>query len=187
MLIAPIEFRSFRSLNLLDLIGLNGVYVIWDSMAQDRPSYIGAGNLLKCLGEDLKNDSTPFTYPIEGFIAVGGGAEQESSLIVTKAIKHLLLDVASDINRAPKVSSHPELEALLRVLSENETLQVPIRGYDPFTAPRGACPMNPVRDITAWALDGEDYGMEHSRILPARVYRLPQKKRAQKSRLVSSR
>ena len=46
-----VNFESLREVHLGNLFGACGVYVLWDSQAQARPTYIGEGNILKRLSD----------------------------------------------------------------------------------------------------------------------------------------
>ncbi len=93
--------------------------VFWDARQENRPSYIGGGNLLKCFGDHFKNEYGPFQAPVDGYVGVVGPEKHDSVKVITKAIKHLLLDVALDINRSPRVRrAHSASEPLLGLLRE---------------------------------------------------------------------
>ena len=49
MITLTAEFVRFADLHLRSLFGMVGVYVLWDSRAIARPTYIGEGNVLKRL------------------------------------------------------------------------------------------------------------------------------------------
>lgn len=51
------EFQRFREVNLVELIGVTGVYVIWDARSKARPTYIGEGNILKRFTDHVKRDN----------------------------------------------------------------------------------------------------------------------------------
>jgi len=59
------EFQRFRDINLVELIGASGVYVIWDARSKARPTYIGEGNILKRLVEHAER----FALPLDGYVA----------------------------------------------------------------------------------------------------------------------
>jgi hypothetical protein len=40
------DFQRFPDVNLIEMIGATGGYVIWDARAKARPTYIGEGNIL---------------------------------------------------------------------------------------------------------------------------------------------
>jgi hypothetical protein len=50
------EFQRFREVDLAELIGAVGVYVIWDAHAIARPTYIGEGNILKRFTDHVRRD-----------------------------------------------------------------------------------------------------------------------------------
>ncbi|MGI8400534.1 MAG: hypothetical protein ACR2NS_02865 [Gemmatimonadaceae bacterium] len=188
MLDTPINFRPLRESALLDLIGMHGIYVVWDARKENRPTYIGGGNLLKCIGDHFRNEYGPFQAPVDGYVAVVGPEKHESVKIFTKAIKHLLLDVALDINRSPRVrGAHSAPDPLLGLLREHGSFRVSLNGYDPLTAPSDTPAIAGARTIIAWTLDREDYLMEHSKTIPASLYRLPQQDGTHNSRLLPTR
>lgn len=176
MLETSIHFYRLSELHLRDLIGMHGEYVIWDARGENRPSYIGGGPLLKSLGDHFKNPYGPFQLSVDGYVGVVGPEKHESAKTHTKAIYRLLLDVALDIDRSPRVrGAHSFAEPLLGLLREHGSFRVLIEGHDPLSAPSAALPITGARTIVAWTLNKEDYSMEHSKTIPAAFYRLPQR------------
>ena len=177
MHLMTVNFRPISELMLESLIGMTGVYVIWES-TENRPTYIGEGNLLKCFGNHFSADSDLLGLPVEGYVALIGSSQDARSSRQGKALKRLLLEVASDIDRAPKVRAKSEREDVLELVRAEGDLRISMCGYDPLTAPGEALPLVPTREITAWMFKGaDDYWMEHSRTIPAALYRLPKKRR----------
>ena len=41
------DFQPFSRLNIGDLFGHQGVYVLWDAHAKAKPTYIGEGHLFQ--------------------------------------------------------------------------------------------------------------------------------------------
>ena len=62
------EFQRFRDVNLIDLIGAMGVYVIWDARAKARPTYIGESNILKRFTDHVRRDGRRFAQPWNGYV-----------------------------------------------------------------------------------------------------------------------
>lgn len=67
------EFQRFRDVNLVELIGATGVYVIWDARAKARPTYIGEGNILKRITDHVKRHNRRFAHHWNGYVAIIAG------------------------------------------------------------------------------------------------------------------
>lgn len=68
------DFQRFRDVNLIDMIGATGVYVIWDARAKARPTYIGEGNILKRFTDHVRRDGRRFAHPWNGYSQSSPGA-----------------------------------------------------------------------------------------------------------------
>jgi hypothetical protein len=71
------EFQRFRDINLVELIGAAGVYVIWDAHSKARPTYIGEGNILKRFTDHVKRDNRRFAHPWNGYVAIIAGSTRD--------------------------------------------------------------------------------------------------------------
>src|ERR1700674_2997394 len=71
------EFQRFRDVNLVELIGATGVYVIWDARAKARPTYIGEGNILKRFTDHVKRHNRRFAHPWNGYVAIIAGSTRD--------------------------------------------------------------------------------------------------------------
>jgi hypothetical protein len=56
-----LDFWKFGEIHLSDLIGAIGVYVIWDSRAKARCTYIGEGLILKRLADHAQRRDRSFS------------------------------------------------------------------------------------------------------------------------------
>lgn len=156
-----VEFQRFRDVNLTELIGAIGVYVIWDSRAIARPTYIGEGNILKRFTDHVQRDGRRFAYPWNGYVAIIFGSTRSVHKEESKAVERLLLDVADDTDRMPIVNVHPGSGSSVLHFCRNETLRVAVFGYDPLLPPAKARPLSTPREIKAWFDGVDDYQFDH--------------------------
>ena len=172
MLQATVNCYRLTEVSLPGLLGMHGIFTIWDARGEARPSYIGSGNLLNSLGEHFNHEYGPFQLPVDGYVGVVGPQHDESVKVRTRAIRHLLLDVATDLGHAPRVRGpHLYPDALLQLLREDASFRVSFDRFDPLTAPASQIPLAAARTIVAWTLDQEAYWLEHTKMIPALVYR----------------
>lgn len=150
----PARFQRFRDVDLAELIGAIGVYVIWDAHAKARPTYIGEGNILKRFSDHVKRDGRRFARPWNGYVAIISGSTPTVHKEESKAVERLLLDVAYDTDRSP-INVHPGSMPAVLLFCKRETLRVAVSGYDPLLPPSEAKPLARAREIKAY-LDGED-------------------------------
>ena len=157
------DFLRFDRVHLGDLFGASGVYVLWDSRAKARPTYIGEGNILQRLANHAKRDARRFACPLDGYTAVIAGSTEGVHKLESYVVERLLLDVARDTDRAPTVNVRPGAGTVVRFLCQSEpTLRVAVRGYDPLIPPREARQLDRTREIKAWLTDGNDYEFDHT-------------------------
>ena len=129
------EFQRFRDVNLINLIGATGVYVIWDAHAKARPTYIGEGNILKRFTDHVKRDNRRFAHPWNGYVAIIAGSTGNVHKTESTVVERLILDVAKDTDREPIVNVHPGHANRVLRFCRDETLRVAISGYDPLLHP----------------------------------------------------
>ena len=146
-----IEFRKFGDIHLSDLIGAVGVYVIWDSRAKKKPTYIGEGNILKRLTDHTQRDSRKFASPWDGYIAIIEGSTRNVHKTETEIIERLLLEVADETDRWPSSNYHPGSSKSVLHYCRDEKLRVAISGYDPLIAPRISKKLSRPKEIKIWS------------------------------------
>lgn len=155
------DFQRFRDINLVELIGATGVYVLWDASAKARPTYIGEGNILKRFTDHVRRDNRRFSHPWNGYVAIINGSTRNVHKSESLIVERLLLDVAKDTDRAPSVNSNPGHGR--RVLShcQNGMLRIVVRGYDPLAPPWEAAPLAGSKAIKVRAVGVNEYALEH--------------------------
>jgi len=131
-----VSFVRFEDVYFSNVLNSNGVYVIWDSQARAKPSYIGEGDLLSRLAQhdDL------FAKPVKGYIALFGPTGKKSEEKNAEMVEALLLEVARETNRWPIHNGRAGDMNLVRNVSRSYGLvKISLKGCDPFgppTAPR---------------------------------------------------
>ena len=172
MLDTPVTWYRLDEVPLSDLFGTYGIYVLWDSGGDERPSYIGSGSLLTRLARHFRRESAKCRLCPDGYVGLVGPERGEGVRIYTDAITHLLHDVATDVGRSPRSKlSVSSPEALLEVLRQHGSYSVSFHRHDPLMPPRSGFPLTDARTIVAWTLDREDYWIEHRKMIPASYYR----------------
>jgi hypothetical protein len=129
------QFQLFREVDLSELIGANGVYVIWDSYAKARPTYIGEGNLLSRFAKHVERDGRRFAQPWNGYVAIISGSTHNVHKEESKAVERLLLDIAKETDRLPGANDNPGSKSAVLYYCQSETLRIAITGYDPLISP----------------------------------------------------
>jgi hypothetical protein len=154
-------FLRFDRVHIGDL-GATGVYVIWDGYARAKPTYIGEGHILKRLADHSQRDGRRFARPLDGYIAVLCGSTSGVHKTESRVVERLILDVALQTNREPKVNVRPGAATVVEYLCRGDpTLRVAIRGFDPLLHPSKARPLSSPKYIRAWLGDGNGYEIEH--------------------------
>jgi hypothetical protein len=127
-----LEFHRFCDVRLSDVLTRVGIYVIWDSQAKVRPSYIGKGDLLN----RLANHDSNFSNPLDGYVAFLGDGSKTTHDKESLAAEALLLEVAKDTDRWPihnKKDGHwTSIESFCR---NHKLLRVSVKNCDPFAPP----------------------------------------------------
>ncbi len=147
------DFQRFRDVDLTELIGATGVYVIWDAHAKARPTYIGEGNILKRFTDHVKRDNHRFAHPWNGYVAIIAGSTQDVHKTESTVVEHLILGVAKDTDRAPQVNVHPGHASRVLRLCGDETLRIAVSGYDPLMNPTESKVLRRAKEIKVWASD----------------------------------
>ena len=155
------DFQRFRDVNLAELIGAIGVYVIWDARAKARPTYIGEGNILKRFTDHVTRDGRRFARPWNGYVAIIAGSTHNVHKSESTVVERLILDVAKDTDRQPQVNVHPgHLSRVLR-LCRDEMLRVAVSGYDPLIHPAESKPLSITKEIKVWHEPDGTYDFGH--------------------------
>lgn len=156
------QFERFRDVDLAELIGAIGVYVIWDARTKARPTYIGEGSILKRFTDHVRRDGRRFAHPWNGYVALIAGSTRDVHKDESRAIERLLLDVADDTDRRPAANVHPGSASAVLGFCKKEKLRVAVRGYDPLLPPNEARPLSAAKHITAWCNMIGDYEFHHT-------------------------
>jgi hypothetical protein len=157
------DFQRFRDLDLAELIGATGVYVIWDSHAKARPTYIGEGNILKRFTDHVKRDNRRFAHPWNGYVAIIAGSTRDVHKTESTVVERLILDVAKDTDRSPQVNVHPGNAHRVLRFCRDETLRIAVSGYDPLMNPIESKPLHRAKEIKVWVSDVslDNYEFDH--------------------------
>jgi hypothetical protein len=143
----PVLFERLSDLSISDLLGELGVYVLWDGMAEARPTYIGEGNILRRLVEHENR----FARPLDGFAAVLSHPDipwQRAKADGT-IVEAMLLEIAEQTDRMPSVNVAPgQLRALDDIFEKHGTVRINVLGMDPLRPPEGSPHIRDVRRVT---------------------------------------
>jgi hypothetical protein len=156
------RFQRFRDVNLADLIGAIGVYVIWDARARARPTYIGEGNILKRFTEHVTRDGHRFAHPWNGYVAIIAGSTRDVHKSESTIVERLILDVAKDTDRKPQVNVHPGHISQVISFCSDEMLRVAVSGYDPLIHPAESKPLSRLKEIKVWSEADGVYSFAHN-------------------------
>jgi len=155
------EFQRFRDVNLIDLIGAMGVYVIWDARAKARPTYIGEGNILKRFTDHVRRDGRRFAQTVERLCRIITGSTRDVHKAESIAVERLVLGVAKETDRQPQVNVHPgHLSRVLR-FCRDEQLRIAVSGYDPRIHPAESKLLYHQKEIKVWSNINGTYDYDH--------------------------
>ncbi len=128
-----VEFNRFEDVSFADVMRGTGVYVIWDSQARVKPSYIGIGDLLSRLSSHDSN----FAFPVRGYIALIGNTRRKRENIDAVIVEALLLDVAKQTDRWPTHNKKSgNISRVQKVFEKHGLVRITIKGCDPFGPPK---------------------------------------------------
>lgn len=159
------SFQRMHDVSLVRAYDETGVYVLWSSQANARPSYIGEGEILKRFVEHL---SKPWaTRPLDGLIAIIDEGTARERKWKAEAIELLLLKVSEDVGRSPTHNVHPGkasgFDKLLQRANHNvRTVRFVFGGCDPLLRP-DARPMSALKSATVramgdrWVIEAHDW------------------------------
>lgn len=125
------EFVKFEDITLYDLLDTGGVYVIWDSQAKARPTYVGEGYFMERLSQHDKR----FALPLDGYISILGGRGNMYTKDIGQIVESALIRIGRDTDHDPKYNSKHGNWAMIEVICRSEKLKVKFTGYDPFSPP----------------------------------------------------
>jgi hypothetical protein len=131
-------FQRFRDVDLAELIGATGVYVIWDARAKARPTYIGGGNILKRFTDHVRRHNRRFAHPWNGYVAIIAGSTNDVHKSESTVVERLLLDVTKATDRAPTVNVHPGHASRVLGFCQDGMLKISVSGCDPLIHPAEA-------------------------------------------------
>lgn len=97
MLSLNAEFRRLDEISVADLFEAIGTYVLWDSQAKVRPSYIGEGDLLS----RFSSHSMKFAMPLNGYVAVLGNWSRKYFKTDGEVVEAVLLEISKRIGCYP--------------------------------------------------------------------------------------
>lgn len=159
MHIIDIHFEKMTYMPITYVLGSIGVYVIWDSQAKARPSYIGEGNILKRLVEH----NNRFARPLDGYVALLDISPWQRAKADAEIVEALLLEIASATDRSPSVNvAWGKLRRVEGIFERHGTLRVNVRGFDPFIHPATARPLVATKRITVRPDNDGDMLCEHN-------------------------
>lgn len=153
-----VEYARFEDISFADVLRGTGVYVIWDSQARAKPSYVGKGDILS----RLSSHDGKFAFPVRGYIALIGNDGLKGENRDAEIVEALLLEVARATDRWPTHNKKAGNIGLLRHIAEKENqVRVTIEGCDPFGPPQAPRYLDPPKQI--WFKQDRDGGdvVEH--------------------------
>jgi len=158
LLIINPTFERLSNVSVTRLLGCMGTYVIWDSQAKARPTYIGEGNVLK----RLVLHEGRFARPLDGYVALSEAETWQRAKSYAEILEAFLLKIAEATDRSPSVNRVAgKLRGLESIFRSHGTVRVNVRGFDPFQPPWAARRLALAKIITV--RDRSDVGvtMEH--------------------------
>ena len=148
-----VHFDRFDDVSFGDVLRGTGVYVIWDSQARVKPSYIGKGDVLSRLS---RHDET-FAFPVRGYVALLGNEGLKSEGKDAGIVEALLLEVAESTDRWPIHNKRSgDLALVRRVWESHGVVRVTIKGCDPFGPPGAPRRLGEPKRIWFDVVDGEE-------------------------------
>jgi hypothetical protein len=134
MKIDKFTFDLLSKAPIADYMGVVGVYILWDSQAKKKPSYIGEGGILK----RFSDHETNFSHPINGYVTEGGHISCRSQLIKkdSELLEAVLLHIAARIDKDPIHNQQTNYKSpIAKYFKNNRVLRFELEGYDPFLNP----------------------------------------------------
>lgn len=135
MLSLQADFMRLDKIPVAELFEAVGTYVLWDSQARARPSYIGEGDLLR----RLSDHSVKFAMPLNGYVAVLGDPSRKYFKTDSELVEAVLLEVSKRIGRYPLHNRQQgSSTAINKTFQSNRVVKIYISGFDPFESPTRA-------------------------------------------------
>jgi hypothetical protein len=157
--VIDVTFERLTDVSVASLLGCIGAYVLWDSKAKARPSYIGEGVILKRLTEHVYR----LDYPLDGYAAPVFESSRQRAKAHAEIVEALLLVVAHQTDRKPSVNiASGKLRAIDAIFRSHGTIRINVRGFDPLTPPRNARPLSATKQIVLKDLPDGSLTLEHS-------------------------
>ena len=126
------EFARFEDISFAEVLRGTGVYVIWDSQARVKPSYIGKGDILS----RLSSHDSKFASPVRGYLTIIGNSGMKAEDKDAMIVEAMLLEVARQTDRWPIHNKKAGgIRLLQRVFETSGVVRVTIKGCDPFGPP----------------------------------------------------
>lgn len=126
-----VVFRRLEEIRFVDLFDLTGVYVIWSSKSDIRPTYIGEGDIFNRFVQHRNR----FPKPIRGYVTTFEGTTKQTKE-TAEIIETILLGVAEETNRFPLSNKKSGKITMIKKIFENHgTLKISFDGHDPFIHP----------------------------------------------------
>jgi len=145
MLIINPTFERLSNVSVVDLLGRMGTYVLWDSQARARPSYIGEGNVLRRL---VLHEGS-FARPLAGYVALAEAETGQRAKTYAEILEAFLLEIAHETDRSPSGNrAAGKLRGLESIFRSHGTVRVNVRGFDPFSPPWAARRLQLAKIIT---------------------------------------
>lgn len=159
MEIVRADFARLDDVPLSELLGVVGVYVIWDARAVARPTYIGEGTILERIGQHASRFSCPF----DGYLALLGDWSAAKTKRQAEILEAVLLAVAKDTDRWPTQNkAFGKTHGIDRVFRSHGTLRINVTGFDPLLIPGPASRLGRPKVATVRFLaDGFPYELQH--------------------------
>lgn len=152
------QFERLTDIPVGFLFGCMGTYVLWDSQAKARPSYVGEGNILKRLVQHVER----FAAPLDGYVAPLHEPSWQRAKAHAEIVEALLLHVAYETDRGPSTNvASGKLRALDAIFRSHGTLRVNVRGFDPLLPPWAARPLRGAKQIVLRDLTDGTALVEH--------------------------
>lgn len=124
-------FHRLEEFRFVDLFDLTGVYVIWGSKADKRPTYIGEGDIFNRFVQHRNR----FPKPLSGYITTFEGTTTQTKE-KAEIIETILLWVAKDSNRFPtRNKKFGKITNFKKIFKNHGTLKIRFDGDDPFIHP----------------------------------------------------
>jgi hypothetical protein len=145
-------FQRLNEISVADLFETIGTYVLWDSQAKVRPSYIGEGDLLSRLSSHYMK----FAKPLNGYVAVLGDWSRKYYKTDGEVVEAVLLVISKRIGCYPLHNrQRGSTTAIDKAFRYDRVVKVRVGGFDPFNAPLNAKPLRGTLDIRLSTAKGE--------------------------------